>query len=50
MVIQLAGSAALGAGPSGEVFMGQIDMDFLGRQLQVYEASRQGCWMQRMRR
>ena len=36
VVVQWAGCGALGAGPTGQVFMGQIDVDLLGLQPQVY--------------
>jgi hypothetical protein len=50
VVVQWAGCRALGTGPTGEVRMGQIDVYFLGCQLQVQEATRRGFSMPRMRR
>jgi hypothetical protein len=44
MVVQWAGCGALGTGPTGEVFMGQIDMYFFGCQLQVHGGHAPGAF------
>ena len=36
VVVQFAGCGALGTGPSRQVFMGQVNVHLLGRQLQVH--------------
>src|ERR1700692_1577865 len=43
VVVEFAGSSTLGARPSGQVLMGQIDVHFFGDQLQVHGSHAPGA-------